>query len=471
MPMHLKQIMSLARSLNTGALTSSTKKNSNLILVLICLAAGVAMGGAIAYLLVNDQWQFALGLVFALPVFVLMHRYPFIGLLIWVGLAPFVVSTDGGGATRKIFWVLHRGLPPLTVAIIYLSSWLHIYKRKLPRLGWPELFMLGYIIVTQLSIIYLSDSAQATTIQFYDRVVAPMFLYLLVRLLNPEERHLRWLIPVLIFVLLVQSIVGTLSWTIPGALPSAWQNRVGSRTTGTLSAYSVFSSTVMFCGLFIVHKAFSSNLSIKARQFYILLFGLSVFMVFFSFSRGSWLACAAVLVILAYSYKKEMLRFALMGIPLVMIIFSLSFSSQYTDWAKERFYSEDSEESALSRLPVVYASLQMFASKPVFGWGFGNFDKYDRQFQARVGDLINAEKDHASHNVYLTLLAEQGLIGFTFFLFPVFWCLWSSIKAWPLMPKQGFWSRKLLALLWGGKLEATLRELVELREFLGKIVG
>jgi O-antigen ligase len=96
----------------------------------------------------------------------------------------------------------------------------------------------------------------------------------------------------------------------------------------------------------------------------------------------------------------------------------------------------------------MYASLRMFAAKPVFGWGFGNFDKYDRQFQARVGDIVNAERDHASHNVYLTLLAEQGIIGFVFFLFPVFWWFWQSLKAWPLLPKQGFWSRKLLVILW-----------------------
>jgi hypothetical protein len=157
--------MSLTRSINTGAVTAGPRKNSNLILALICLAVGGAFGIAIAYLVVNDQWQLAVGLVFALPLFVLIHRYPFVGLLIWLGLAPFVVATDGG-ATRKIFWVIHRALPPLTVAIIYLSSWLHLYKRKLPRLGWPELFMLGYVIATELSIIYLNDSVQATTFQF-----------------------------------------------------------------------------------------------------------------------------------------------------------------------------------------------------------------------------------------------------------------------------------------------------------------
>ena len=440
--------MSLARAVNTGAITASTKKNNNILLILICLGVGIVMGAAIAYMVVNDQWQFAVALVFALPAFVFIHRYPFFGLLIWIAIAPLVVATSGGGVLRKIFWIIHRGLPLLTVAIIYLTSWLNIYKRKLPRLGWPELFMLGYIIATELSILYLNSSPNATTIAFYDRVVAPMFLYLLIRLIVPGERQMRWLIPTLIFVLIVQSIVGGMSWTIPGALPSAWQNRIGLRTTGTLRSYSVFSSTVMFCGIFIVQKAFNDDLSKKTRQFYTLLFALSVFMVFLSFSRGSWLAGIMVLGILGYLYRKEMTRLVMVAIPVVMIALSVGFLSSYAEWASQRFYSDGSEEAALSRLPVIYASIQMFAAKPVFGWGFENFDKFDRQFQTRIEGLASAEKDHASHNVYLTLASEQGIIGFVLFWGPVIWWLWFSIKAWPLMPKEGFWSRKLLLLLW-----------------------
>jgi O-antigen ligase len=116
--------------------------------------------------------------------------------------------------------------------------------------------------------------------------------------------------------------------------------------------------------------------------------------------------------------------------------------------ATQRLNSEESDESALSRLPIYYAALQMFQAKPIFGWGFSNFDRYDRDFQARVGDLVNAVKDHASHNLYLTLLAEQGLVGFLLYITPMLWWFYFSLKAWPRMPSEGFWSRKLLVILW-----------------------
>jgi O-antigen ligase len=90
----------------------------------------------------------------------------------------------------------------------------------------------------------------------------------------------------------------------------------------------------------------------------------------------------------------------------------------------------------------------MFMAKPLFGWGYSNFFRDDREFQARVGDLVNAAKDHASHNLYLTILAEQGLSGILLYLTPLAWWFFVSLKALPRMPSTGFGSRKLLATLW-----------------------
>ncbi len=34
----------------------------------------------------------------------------------------------------------------------------------------------------------------------------------------------------------------------------------------------------------------------------------------------------------------------------------------------------------------------MFQARPLFGWGYGNFDRYDREFQGRAADLVNSGK-------------------------------------------------------------------------------
>jgi O-antigen ligase len=141
-------------------------------------------------------------------------------------------------------------------------------------------------------------------------------------------------------------------------------------------------------------------------------------------------------------------RIMAITIPVFAILIAVgAFSSQLT-WAGQRLDSEQSEESAVSRLPVVYASVRMFVARPVTGWGYENFDRYDRQFQKAVGDLVYPNKDHASHNFYLTTLAEQGVVGLLLFLGPVGYWLVGTVKVLPRMPRSGFISRQLLLSLW-----------------------
>jgi O-antigen ligase len=90
----------------------------------------------------------------------------------------------------------------------------------------------------------------------------------------------------------------------------------------------------------------------------------------------------------------------------------------------------------------------MFEAKPVTGWGFGNIDLYDRQFQGRVGELFVPDKDHASHNLYLTILAEQGLIGIVLYLGPVLILLAKTPAAYRALSREGPTGRSWLVVLW-----------------------
>ncbi len=266
--------------------------------------------------------------------------------------------------------------------------------------------------------------------------------------MRPTEQDMRRLIPFLIVILIAQSLIGIASWTVPQVLPSAWLDRVGTRTTGSLQSYSVFTCTAVTCGLLILQSALNHDLSNMRRRFYYALFALSYCMIFFSFSRGSWLAGLVVFMGLGLIYRQFIVRFTLATVPLVAILLTVGLLSTYTEWASQRFYSDRSEEAALSRLPIYYASYRMFEEKPILGWGYGNFDHFDRLFQERVSGLINAVKDHASHNLYLTIVAEQGIVGIFFYMMPMFWWLALSMKAYSKLPAEGFWSRKLLVIFW-----------------------
>src|SRR5207247_9149136 len=102
-----------------------------------------------------------------------------------------LVVVKHSNAVRIAYTLIHRVLPPVTLLMVVAGAAFGIRPRKLPRLGWPEIVMGGYVVATLLSIAYRSATPGATTITLYDRVVVPMLLYLIVRVLEPDERQLR----------------------------------------------------------------------------------------------------------------------------------------------------------------------------------------------------------------------------------------------------------------------------------------
>ena len=142
-------------------------------------------------------------------------------------------------------------------------------------------------------------------------------------------------------------------------------------------------------------------------------------------------------------------KLALIGIVAMIVVGPILLSAGYFNWAENRLSSDEADNSALSRLPVYLAAIRMFGEKPVFGWGYDNFDRFDRKYQSRVGEIVNPdEKDHTSHNLYLTMAAEQGLLGLISYLTPFIVLLWRSRQVADYMPNRGMLNKKLFYSLW-----------------------
>ena len=417
---------------------------------LAVVAATVVGAAALGYLVVGGMWFIGAGLILGVPFVLLLHRYPLAAVMMWLILMPFLVD-DAGGGLRKAFWLVHRFLPVVVLVIVVVAARLGFRDRRLPRLGWPEAAMGAYLVVSALSIGYLGQTDRAM-FTLYDRVFIPMVLYLIVRLTNPDERDLRRFVPVLAFILLTQAIIGSLSWVAPGLLPGEWLDRVGTRTTGSVRSVSVYGTTMVFAGALFVHTAWYTRRSSPMRIVYFAGAAVAAFMTFMTFSRASWFAGIVVFAGLAIIYRGLLSRVLMVMVPAAMLLVGFGLANVELDYASQRFLSSGSQESALSRLPVVYASMKMFEERPVWGFGYGNFDLFDRQYQAAIPGLVVPEKDHASHNLYLTLLAEQGLIGFLAYVGPAVWWLSKLRPAARRLPRNGIISRQLLFVLWLGLL-------------------
>jgi O-antigen ligase len=171
-------------------------------------------------------------------------------------------------------------------------------------------------------------------------------------------------------------------------------------------------------------------------------------MIFLTYSRANWLAGFVAVLGALYIYRKSLKLLVPIIVPIVAIALVSGLLDSQIEFARERIRSAESQESALSRLPVVVASMRMFEAKPVAGWGYEGFDGVSRQFQKRVGNIVSPVKPHASHNVYLTLLAEQGFVGLLLFLGPMVYWLFKTKARWRHIPATGLISRRLLGVLW-----------------------
>jgi O-antigen ligase len=377
-----------------------------------------------------------------------LHRYPFAAIAIWLLLSPFLTFTPNTSA-RMVYWVIHRALPPATLIVMGFSAILRINRRKMPKFGIAELGMLGYVVASILSIYVLNSTPQATFYQFYDRVISPMFLYLIVRSFAPNHKDVQRLIPIILFVAVSQSIFGLLSWSAPGLLPKEWLSKAGLRTTGSLVNTTVYTTTLIFSALILLQSALTHRFRV-IRNIFVAVFYLALVLVFLSFSRGAWLGAIVVLIGLAFLYPRFVSQMSV-GILIISLLFGAALLTRFSwvaDWTNERLFSAEAENSAFSRLPVFYAGMRMFSEKPFFGWGYGNFDLYDRQFYVPVENVVADTKDHASHNFFLTLLAEQGAVGFLLFISPLIYWLGQTLGRRKLMYSDGFIGLKFPLLLW-----------------------
>lgn len=161
----------------------------------------------------------------------------------------------------------------------------------------------------------------------------------------------------------------------------------------------------------IASKWFSTLLSV----------GLMICFVL-AISRGAYLAGAIVAVIFAILQAKRVLRFKILfplicGIAIILLGAYLALVKSEPR-ALDEFISHmlvedrDVGESVVGRLTTAEQAREVFASYPIFGAGMGNFGP------VMLGDPADKPDTGwpVANNEYLEVLAENGVVGFIFFV-------------------------------------------------------
>jgi O-antigen ligase len=162
-------------------------------------------------------------------------------------------------------------------------------------------------------------------------------------------------------------------------------------------------------------------------------------------TRSVWLGGALSAVIFLGLVLPRRWRVLLVGAGLgvLLVLFVMKTDSILNIKRDEKLDAAASAESVELRPILANVAWNMFLDKPLFGFGFGQYDRERLPYLAdRSGELpLDKSRPYVQHNTFLALLTENGLAGMGLFvLLLVLWisnarALWTDQSA-PLPLRQ-----------------------------------
>jgi O-antigen ligase len=195
----------------------------------------------------------------------------------------------------------------------------------------------------------------------------------------------------------------------PSLTPFWFGQQEGFRTKGFLPSGITYAHSLSFPLTILTVRLFAADLRRWDRLALLGGWGLMVFALLFSLTRGVWLAYLIVLGMLGViNGGKALLAVtvcaALLGGALVIAGFGV----------RERVTQMFDFQANIGRSQIWRANLDMVKERPLVGWGYGNYRKFRDSYYQRYP---KADTTAHAHNNFLQLWVDSGLVGLGAFLF------------------------------------------------------
>ncbi|MGN0591685.1 MAG: O-antigen ligase family protein [Ruminococcus sp.] len=147
--------------------------------------------------------------------------------------------------------------------------------------------------------------------------------------------------------------------------------------------------------------------------------------------RGPLLFAVGAMVVVFYLYKSDKPKgrllkiFCLGAAALVAVLVASIWMPSILNSLNRFISSSESGDVTAGRGPLFALAISLFKQKPLFGWGWGSYQYLYYQYLGKNQYVFQYR--HA-HNIYLQLLCEVGIIGFTAFCIFFVWQLYRVLK-------------------------------------------
>ncbi len=162
--------------------------------------------------------------------------------------------------------------------------------------------------------------------------------------------------------------------------------------------------------------------------------------ILLTYTRSIWMGACAILIILLSTMLQGKIRTLTLGsLFATVLVGGLVLGPSLMAFKRE--YSEaETLESTRMRGAFAYVSMQMFKDSPLTGFGFNQFQVFNRAYLDDRTTNIRLEsiRGYVHHNSYLSLVVDLGLIGATLYLIAAVclirncWVIWMHPTASPI---------------------------------------
>lgn len=196
----------------------------------------------------------------------------------------------------------------------------------------------------------------------------------------------------------------------------------------------------MITGIYLVFGTFLSyyfytKIITKEKYVYLVMTFISLFGVFINKGKSAQISLLFTIVLLIlinvkkinFNYKKILILISFFIIVSVSIINNNKLIDRYSLTFKDikACYAENiCVGTAGYRIMMDKVGIEIFKTSPLIGVGAGDlkdtFHKKVKEEKIKLGWMYNT-----LHNIYMEYLVKYGLLGFSFFLFSLFYLLWT----------------------------------------------
>jgi len=382
------------------------------------------------------------------------------------------------------FWIRLPAFPDLYPArvasiLLYLVFLGQILMsiREVPKLSKVEKTMIAFLVVMFISVVTSGQKPHwLTLLRAY---IYPFLFFYFARSVINREDQVRIVLAYLAFVGIYFGVMGIfekLKWyglvwpqfIVDPNVKAAGLSRLGYRVRGIFIQPAVL-GCVMTMGFFPAWHYLSRIRGMVPLVTRVVLLLVTLPTIFFTQTRAVYAGLGLALVNTAFWSRR--LRPLCVGILLAIAL------GAFLNW--DNLGSADRDEGGLGdmvtvhyRIIIFYEALEVFMDHPFFGCGFMTFQEVAKDYR-KPRDVpffghvsLGIQRDAVSHNILMTVFAEQGLLGLVPFVLIFVFFFRASKKAFETLPRDGLISKDFVVCVWAAMVSYFVNAMfMEMRYF------